>query len=80
MSRDRDAVQTDGHGFVILSDDDVRRIADAVSDALDERVVPIDRESWLALTDAERIALIGLCCRHCGTTKLPCYRGPEYDE
>lgn len=36
-------------------------------------------EQWRRLSDGERLALMGMCCRHCGTLTLPCYCGPEYD-
>jgi hypothetical protein len=35
---------------------------------------------WRRLSDGERVTLMDLCCRHCGTLKLPCYCGPEWDE
>lgn len=37
MSRDRDAIETDGHGYVILSDEDVDRIADRVVEKMEWR-------------------------------------------
>lgn len=36
-------------------------------------------DRWRALSDDERLTLMSMCCRHCGTLKLPCYCGPEYD-
>lgn len=44
--------------------------------------LPIDdvRADWISLTDEQRLELLSLCCTHCGTTQLPCYCAPAYDE
>lgn len=100
MSRDRDAIVTDGHGYVVLSSDDVDRIAIAVANEVEERMAQpkgaeqmseirkqmedlliegrlrewaakIEAE-WRRLSDGERVTLMALCCRGCGSLDTSC--------
>lgn len=45
-----------------------------------EGIATYNRLLWLGKSDEARLELMALCCRHCGTTNLPCYCGPEWDE
>lgn len=31
------------------------------------------KRAWLSYSDGERLTLMALCCRGCGTTNLPCH-------
>lgn len=57
--------------------EEVRRLR-----ALVTKLAPADMTAatWLKLSDAERMRMIGLCCRHCGATSRQCWCGPEFDE
>lgn len=47
-------------------------MGDAVMDQrLREWAAKIEAE-WRRLSDGERVTLMALCCRHCGTLNLPC--------
>jgi uncharacterized OB-fold protein len=50
----------------------------AMERRLSEWAKKIEAE-WRRLSDGERVTLIGLCCPHCGTLKLPC-RPCKYSE
>jgi len=49
---------------------------------IEERLAKYARlieERWRSLSDGERLTLMALCCRYCGTLELPCWCDPAYD-